>query len=68
MSEDNNEKKPEGSVELSVDDLEEASGGVILETEDGRYITKNEFNGSTYYIGDNLGRAKEVAMEHDICL
>ena len=36
MANEHDKKKPEDTVELSVDDLEEASGGVIVETEDGR--------------------------------
>ena len=63
---ENNEKTSEETIELSVDDLEEASGGVIVDLGDGRYTTTDEFNGHTYYIGDNLGRAREVATTHDI--
>ena len=63
---ENNEKTSEETIELSVDDLEEASGGVIVDLGDGRYTTTDEFNGHTYYIGDTLGRAREVATTHDI--
>ena len=66
MTDKNNEKKPEDTVELSVDDLEEVSGGFVIETDDGRYVTKDEINGEIYYIGDSLDRAREVAMERDI--
>ena len=34
---ENNEKTSEETIELSVDDLEEASGGVIVDLGDGRY-------------------------------
>ena len=47
---ENNEKTSEETIELSVDDLEEASGGVIVDLGDGRYTTTDEFNGHTYYI------------------
>ena len=66
MTKQNDEKKAEGSVELSLDDLEGAAGGVILDTGDGRYVTKDEFNGRVYYIGESLERAREVAGQHDI--
>ena len=45
MANESNEKKAEGNVELSLDELEGAAGGGILETEDGRYVTMDEFNG-----------------------
>ena len=45
MTKQDDEKKAEGNVELSLDELEGAAGGVILETEDGRYVTMDEFNG-----------------------
>lgn len=48
MANESNEKKAEGKVELSLDELEGAAGGVILETEDGRYVTMDEFNGYFY--------------------
>ena len=63
---ENNEKTSEETIELSVDDLEGASGGVIVDLGDGRYTTTDEFNGHTYYIGESLGRAREVATTHDI--
>ena len=66
MAEEHDEKKTEGTVELSVGDLEEVSGGFVIETDDGRYVTKDEINGEIYYIGDSLDRAREVAMERDI--
>ena len=63
---ENNEKTSEETIELSVDDLEEASGGVIVETEDGRYLTMDEFNGRTYYVGNDLGFARQVAKDCDV--
>lgn len=66
MANEHDKKKPEDTVELSVDDLEEASGGVIVETEDGRYLTMDEFNGRTYYVGNDLGFARQVAKDCDV--
>ena len=63
---ENNEKTSEGKVELSVDELEDAAGGVIIDIGDGRYKTKDEFNGDVYYIGGSLGRAQEVAEQVDV--
>ena len=54
------------NIELSVDDLEGAAGGLILTTEDGRYITKDEFNGSISYIGYSLEQAREAAIRRDL--
>lgn len=63
---ENNEKTSEDKVELSVDELEDAAGGVIIDIGDGRYKTKDEFNGDVYYIGGSLGRAHEVAEQVDV--
>lgn len=63
---ENNEKTSEDKVELSVDELEDAAGGVIIDIGDGRYKTKDEFNGDVYYIGGSLGRAQEVAEQVDV--
>ena len=66
MANESNEKKAEGKVELSLDELEGAADGVILETEDGRYVTMDEFNGRTYYVGNDLGFARQVAKDCDV--
>ena len=64
MSE-NNEKKPEDSVELYVDELEEASGGYILnEGAAGGsfpYAVVNDKTGEMYASTNSLDIAKTVA-------
>ena len=61
MTKQDDEKKAEGSTELSLDELEGAAGGVIVDNQAGRYVTRDEFNGDIYYIGDSLADARETA-------
>ena len=48
----------EASVELSLDDLEEASGGYVVDmgssVGDGRYRSVDDFSGLSYTFSDNL--------------
>ena len=58
MANEYDEKKPEGTNELSVDDLEEASGGYVVDmgssVGDGRYRSVDDFSGLSYAFSDNL--------------
>ena len=62
MANEYDEMKPEdASVELSVDDLEEAAGGFILDSGNGRYSVMDKPDGKKYYWDRSLERAKDVA-------
>ena len=70
MSENNNKKKSEDSVELSVDELEEASGGYVLDTKarDGfRYVVVDDRMGKkiTTPLHD-LNQAKGIARHSHV--
>jgi len=51
MTNQDDEKAPEGKDELSLDDLEEVAGGFILDAGNGRYLTVDKPGGSVYYRG-----------------
>ena len=66
MANEHDEKKPEDTIELSLDDLEEAAGGFILNSGDGRYSVLDKPDGKKYYWGRSLERAKDVARAANV--
>ena len=66
MASEHDEKKPEDTIELNVDDLEEASGGYVLDR--GRnikdsfpYVVVDDKTGEKSCYNNILGKAQETA-------
>ena len=66
MTNQNDKKAPEGKAELSLDDLEGAAGGFILDAGNGRYLTVDKPGGTALYRGRSLERAEDAARAANV--